>query len=403
MDYRIGFKVLPSMVLSAAGLLVGGSAMATDPAHLQAGPLNITPTLNTRAEYIDNLFRSENDEKSTWATKYTPAVRAWMQSGLNIYSLRYEAEISNYASSHDDDFTDQTVNLDIHQEFNARNTLNLKGEFYDGHEERGSGLSDGFGRQIDEPVEYERSMYGGDYTFGAASSKARLTLAAKVEEYEYKNLRDLTQFRDRERDTMGATLFVAIAPKTDVLVEVRQIENEYDAADPNFQGGSLDSEEYNYYVGASWDATAKTSGSVRVGWYDRDFESGLRKDADGFSWEADVTYSPRTYSQWNLQGRRYFQETTGLGDAINTNEASLSWNHKWSDHSRTELGLTFASEDYIGSDRDDDRLDFEAGYYYGWRRWLDLGIGYRLEDRDSTLDAQTYTRNVLFLDAEFSL
>ena len=38
-----------------------------------------------------------------------------------------------------------------------------------------------------------------------------------------------------------------------------------------------------------------------------------------------------------------------------------------------------------------------------FKRWLDLGVGWRYEDRDSDLDAYSYERNSLFLRARISL
>ena len=396
-------KVLLGLVLSAGIPVASYNAMATDPANLQAGPVYITPTLDTKVAYIDNLFRSAEDEVDTWATKITPAVQVWLQNGLNTYSLKYKAEVYTYSSSHDDDYTDQTVNLDIHHEFNAKNTLNLFGEYYDGHEQRGTGLTDGMGQVIDRPVEYERTSMGGDYTFGGNSSTGRLLLAAKTRNIEYQNFRDVTQYRDRDQDAYASTFFWRVAPRTDALLEVRFIENEYDQTNPGDPFGSLDSQEYNYYAGVIWDATAKTSGSVRIGWFDRQYDSALRQEDDGFSWEVDVFYRPRSYSTWNFESRRITKETNGVGNAINTERTSLRWDHAWSARSSTELGLMVGTDEYTGSERDDDRFHARAVYYYAFRRWFDLGIGYRYEDRDSSVDFFDYNRNEFFLDAQLSL
>jgi hypothetical protein len=395
-------KALPRTSLIFVGVGLSVCAHALEPAHIQMGPLNLTPTLATEVSHWDNLFRDDS-ERDTWRTELAPALQAWMQNGSNTYSVKYELTDYRYASSHDDDFTDHTLNLDIHHEFNARNELNIFGEWYDGHEQRGTGLSEGIGELFDEPIEYDSASLGGNYTYGGTTSRGRLRLSAETVTYDYQNFEALTAFRDRDRDTYSATLFWQVAPRTDVLLETRYIDNQYDKVNPADPGGSLDSEEWNYFLGLAWEVTARTSGSLRLGLYDREYDSGQRGSSDGFTWQADVTWRPKTYSIWELESRRFSRETTGLGDFIDTEQHSLNWNYDWTGRSSTQVYLLYASDEFSGSDRDDDRLNLELSYKYEARRWLDLGVGYRREDRDSTIAQFDYDLNVYFVEVELSL
>lgn len=400
---RLGTKALCTAIVTGISVFTTNTALALEPANYQAGPVFLTPTLDTRLGYVDNLFRTDNDKEDTGMSTIKPRIQAWMENGLNTYSLTYELANYTYFDSSDDDFTDNTFNVDVHHEFNAKNVVNLFGEYYIGHEERGTGLSEGVAQLIDEPVELDRTIFGGDYTYGSKSSRGRIKLAAKATEHDYQNFKRFTKYRSRDHYQYDGTFFWKIGAKTDALVEVRYIDTEYDTTNPLDSAGSLDSEEYNYLVGVAWDATAKTSGSVKVGAYDRTYDSNARTDDDGFSWEVDLTYKPRTYSRFNLESRRYTQETNGLGDAVDTNMTTLSWNHDWSSRSSTILSLGGGQEDYTSSDRSDDIYDVEASYNYAFRRWVDFGVGYRYEDRDSDLDLFDYSRNEVFLEANLSL
>lgn len=364
----------------------------------------IVPTVEVESRYEDNIFRSARDEKSSWVLDVLPKVQAWLKNGNNTYSLSYQLQDFTYFSSDDDDYTDHQVNADIHHEFNARNTVNAYGQYFDGHEERGTGLSEGgFGQLIDEPIEYEEWRWGGDYTYGSRQAKGRMTVAYDYRDLEYQNFRGFTRYRDREQDTLKGTFFWKVAPRTDALLEVRYIDNEYNSTNPSDPAGSFDSEELNYYAGLEWQATAKTTGSVRLGWFDRSYDSRARSDDDGFSWEVDVDYRPRSYSTFNFGTRRYSDETNGLGDAINVEEYSLGWDHDWSGRSRTEVSSIWGDDDYTGSNRQDDRFSLEAKYLYNVDRWFDIGGGYRFEDRDSKQDTLDYDLNVYFLEAVLSL
>lgn len=386
--------------------LFPAGASAVEPADIRLGPIYLAPTLDTEARYEDNLFRTEKNEKDTWVAEVAPRIQAWVQNGPNTYSLGYKLTNSTYASSHADDFTDHLVNLDLHHEFNARNVANVFGEYYDGHEERGTGLSEGgISRLIDKPVEYDRATLGGDYTFGSRESRGRLKLAAKTDTYEYQNFRHFTQYRDRDQDTLSGIFFWQVAAKTDLVFEVRAITNEYDATNPDDAFGTYDSEELLYLGGLSWDATATISGIIKLGVYDRQYDSSFRRDDDGFSWEVDLQYKPRTYSKFDFSTRRFSQETNGLGNSINTDEYSADWRHDWNSRSRTAVSLLYANDDYTGDNtqRDDERFAAEASYKLAVRRWFDLGLGYRYENRDSNLHNFSYSQNVYFISADFSL
>jgi len=382
------YKALPGAVLSAVSVLAVTDALAVEPANFKVGPVYIAPTLDMEGRYVDNLFRSNSREKSTWVAEVTPRIQAWLQNGASTYSVSYELNDSTYASSHADDYTD-------HQGIN--------GEYYDGHEERGTGLSEGLAQIIDSPVEYERATIGGDYTFGNRESKGRITLAAKNVDYEFQNFRNATRFRDYDQDTYSGIFYWKVGANTDVLLQARAIDTQYSFTDKTNRAGSYDSDEVNYLVGVSWDATAKTSGSIKIGSYDRTYDSRFRDDDDGFQWEAELRYKPRTYSTIDVGTRRYSQETNGLGDFINTEEYTASWNHDWNGRSSTHLGLVYADNDYSGSLRSDERTDAEASYSYKVKRWFDLGAGYRYENRDSDFRSLNYNQNIYFIKAKLSL
>jgi hypothetical protein len=400
---RTAIKALPAAMVAVISLH-SQVAQALESANLELGPVNFTPTLDLETFYTDNLWLTDTQEKDTWATVVTPRIQAWMQYGPSDNSLSLEAEDSTYLDSGDDDYTDYTTRLDIHQEFTARNTLNVFGEYYDGHEKRGTGLIEGGLSLItDKPVEYELTSFGGDYTYGSLESQGRVKLAASSAEYDYQNYRDISRYYDRTEDELGGTFYWKVAPRTDALVEVRYIDNDYDQRDPTNPFGSYTSDEMNYLLGVEWAATGKSSGHIKLGMYDRDYDSGARKDEEGFLWDVGVEYRPRSYSRFNLDTRRYYQETSGLGNAINTEEITLAWNHQWDRRSSTGLTLGASVNDYEGSERNDDNYNVEARYDYAFRRWMDIGGGYRYEDRDSDLNFYSYTENVFFLEARLSL
>jgi polysaccharide biosynthesis protein VpsM len=396
-------KIQLSMLAAAAVGPLASPVLAITPANLQAGPVFITPTLDTEVGYVDNLFRSDEDKKNTGVSVVTPRVQAWLENGLNTYSFTTALIDYRYFDSSPDNITDNTANLDLHHVFDARNLVNVYGEYWDFHEDRGTGLTEGIAQEVDGPTKLDRTTLGGDYVYGSESSRGRLKLGARTVDHHYRNQEELTRYHSRDSYEYNGTFLWNVAARTDALFEVRHVDTEYDRTDPTDVDGSLDSDEFNYLTGVAWEATAQTTGSVKVGMINRDYNSDARSNDDAFSWEVDLNYLPRTYSRFNLGTRRFFNETNGVGNAVDTQEVSLSWNHDWNTRSKTDVSLVFAAEDYTESDRQDDSYAAQALYTYAFRRWADLGVGYRFEELSSDLDFYDYTRNEVFLQAKLSL
>ncbi|MCX2980388.1 hypothetical protein EYC98_05820 [Halieaceae bacterium IMCC14734] len=381
-------------------------AQAAEPAHAQWGWLNLTPTLDTELNYTDNLFRTQNSSKSTWGTVITPRLQAWLQNDLSTYSLTYEVQDFRYQSSSDDNATDQRLSLDVHQVFNQSNTLNLYAKYFDAHEMRGTGLTEGDAAElIDKPVEFDYEMFGGEYTVGHATSTGMLQLEAKVESLEYTNFREATQYRDREADTLRSTFFYRTGPRTQLLAEWRRAEQDYQGKFIESDGSvtNLDNVESLYLLGLAWEASAKTSGEIKVGTFDRQYKSGTAQDTDGIHWQVAARWQPRTYSNLGFTTRRLARETNGVGEYIDTGEATLWWTHAWSSQYQTKINFLKAKDDYKGSSRNDNRTHFSASIDYNMRRWLEFGTGYRYEKRSSNTSTFGYTRNVFFIDLNLSL
>jgi hypothetical protein len=58
---------------------------------------------------------------------------------------------------------------------------------------------------------------------------------------------------------------------------------------------------------------------------------------------------------------------------------------------------------YEGQDRDDDLLSAGLELIYSPRRWLDVSLGYRYRDNDSTVPDERYQRNIYRISVAGSL
>jgi hypothetical protein len=376
-----------------------------EPANVRMGSLYLTPTLDLEQLYTDNLLRTSDQELDTWGTIFRPRVQAWAQHNLDTYSLTYQLEDGHYQDSSDDDYTNHLFRSDIHKEFYEPHALDLFAKYVNAYESRGTGLSEGeIANLIDEPFKYELTGFGGQYTLGNSKTRGRLELEVRTEDIQYKNIRDITRRYDRDQDSLRGTVYYRVGGRTDALAELRRVDTDY-RVDP-FQDGasldSLDSDEYVYLVGASWEATGNTTGSVKIGTFDRKLDSDRNSDT-GFHWEADVVWEPRTYATFELGTRRYSEETNGVGDYVKARDYDLSWDHDWSSRIHSRAFVLYGDDEYPSSARQDDRYEAEARLDYRFRLWCDFGVGYRYEKRASSIRSLDYTRNEVFIDVSLSL
>ncbi len=393
-------KILPLSIAISA--LCNPAFAAIEPASIEVGEMDLVPTVNMQIGYDDNILSANTDEISSMVTVLSPSVQLVAEQGLNAYRMSYTLSKGVFADSTEDNYLDHNFALDAHLEFNSRNKLDLRAEYNRGHEARGTGLSanGGIANAVTEPLEYDTKAVSLNYQFGGDEATGRIEFYGELLDREYQNFRSITEGRDNQERTAGAIFYYRVAPKTSLLFEARNKDVDYDLSTT-----TLDSNTWRYFVGATWESTAKTTGTVKIGHFDKDFDSSTRKDDDGVSWEAAVKWAPKTYSVFTLTTGQEDKESSGTGNFINAEIVSLDWNHEWTDFVSTDLGISHSTETYEGAanDREDKIKSYSAGFNYDMRRWLSLGLSYTYNDTDSNISGLSFDKNVIFLTLDASL
>ncbi|MDX2424169.1 MAG: outer membrane beta-barrel protein, partial [Amphritea sp.] len=360
-------------IFSMPALIFSSQGFATiEPAAIDAGPVSIIPTVNVQTSYDDNIFSSNSSEVDSLITSINPRLEVIAEDGFNAYKVTYSIDHGMYKSSSDDNYTDHNLGLDGHLEFDARNTLDLNTSYTKNHEERGTGITEtgNIGANVDAPLEYDTASVSFAYTYGAQDAAGKLVFAGRYADKEYQNFRSITESRDSETTTFSGTFYYQVQPKTSLLFEVRNQDLNY----KNDLTNSLDSETRRYYVGATWEGSAKTTGTIKLGQVEKDFDSSARDDFSGTSWEVTIDWEPRTYSAFKLSTSQYEKESSGAGDFIDSKTVRLTWNHEWNDQLKTALSSGYTNDDYkgTGGGREDDITDASIKLTYDMRRWLSV-------------------------------
>ena len=385
---------ISSLAVAISGALCA-NAWALDPQSVKLGDgMTFTPTLEVSERYEDNFRAVNENEESSWITSITPTFLLGAEGRKSAYRLQYSAAADIFHSSHDDDNTDHHLTGDAAYEFNSRNRLNLNAGYHRVEETAAQSTES---RRAQENDKYSTANIGGVYSFGAQTARTQLDFGANYQELRYHNGNGLNADKERDTTALAGTAYYRLAPKTRALVELRHTDYDYVSND------RLNSYNVALLTGLTWDATAKTSGTVKLGSERKYFDSSELDDNSGSMWEVGVKWMPRTYSTFNLQTRRALDEGDDGASAIQSQSTTLSWKHEWMTRLSSDVSYTYTDNDYQDVDRDDQLSVFGVGLTYEMRRWLDIGIGYKYAENDSSLDSESYERNIYSISVTASL
>jgi hypothetical protein len=161
-----------------------------------------------------------------------------------------------------------------------------------------------------------------------------------------------------------------------------------------------------HLVGAKWEATAKTTGSFKVGQVKKSFKTAGLASNTNTAWDADVTWSPLTYSNvvFSLHQKAAESNGTGgitlngqanMGGSMVSRDSNVDWNHEWASKVKSKLSFGDGVDTYLLSTQVNKRQTYGAGLTYTVNRWLNAGVDYKYSKRNSTNAAMTYNQNVL--------
>ena len=378
-------------------------AFAVDPYIFNLGYFDLVPSLESDIVVDDNLFRRENDEIDTVVGIISPRLLASYTDEVNSYQLELSGSKGLVSANSEDDYSTWLVAGDAHVELTERHLFDLNFSYDDSIQPRGTGWSQ-FGDLPDEPDELARRDFGLAYQLGASDALARLQLAVNNTDLDFSNNQEFREGRDYERVGWRATILFNALPRTDIILEARGADFNYDQNLTDLDGmtAELDNKEAYAFVGISWEATALTTGSIRIGRGRKQFSSPSRRDFNEPTFELGLEYAPLTYSTFNFTATQDFSEGIGIGDAVKRRAYNLNWRHSWTERFYSEVNLNSQDDDYVGSTLSDQFDRYSARMVFEFQRWLEFSVGLLAENRDFSDGSFSYARTALTFGFEAS-
>lgn len=384
--------------LIAIAVAASSLAYATEPQSIAlTNNIRFIPELSVDLRHDDNFREIERNRDSSWITNIRPTFTLDAFSNKAQYQLSYSLDREIVHSYSKDSNTDHFLDGKAGFEFNARNKLVLDAGYSKIRNTTSKVWSSTPADNHDEGDKYTIRHAGGIYTFGADSARIQIELGANHARLRYDNSGHLNQDRDLDTTRLHSTLYYRVTPRTRILGEVRHTDYDYKS------NKTLDAKNNALLAGAVWEATAKTTGTVKVGREKKRFNKNIEKDQSGSIWEVAVNYAPLTYSTFELTTGRAFIEGEDEASAVRRTHAGLSWKHYWLERFYSSTSYSYNKDKYFAGDRNDKLNDYSLGFTYELRRWLDLGLTYSHADNDSNVRGHNYKRNIYMLSVKASL
>jgi polysaccharide biosynthesis protein VpsM len=447
---RLSQSLLAISILAAIGSLAAqnpsapnssnsGNApqMATQGNGVPFGPMTLFPSIGISASHDSNVARTNTNKIDSFVTNIAPAVRLVGSGSVTTVSLQYQGDIGRFADSSIDNYDDHSFAAQVNYAPTSRVSVGATASYQLGHDSRGTGAREGTQLALRplRPDEWKRRGVVGNLGYGADGARGRVEAQAGTSTIDYDEVRiadgfsraqvcapvggldpcDYARFRDHQTTFVDGTVLIRVAPKTSALLSIGQRSFDYEVDPSAARGGSLDSTERSYYLGLQWEATARTTGTAKIGRVKKDFDSN-REDFTGTVYELGATWAPRSYSTVQVTGSRNTRETNGFGDFVVSRLLSAGWSHEWTPRISSSVDGGFGNNQTKGSigftrpeRRDEDFTFFGVSGRYQIADWLQVGAGYKYFSNDSN-DARLatdpsfeYDRSQFILSLEGSL
>lgn len=342
----------------------------------------------------DNIQGLSTGGVSSAVLSVQPRVVAELKKSGDRYTLLYSGNYTRFTNSSADNFNNHELTAAGDNYFSARSRLGWSAGYIASTDPRGStdrGVSA-------EPDRWHAPTLKGLYAYGAKGAQGRFEFEGSYQNKRYDNNRSVTVGSDVDVTGLSGRFFYRVMPRTSAVAEIRRIDSNYSlATSPN------DNIDTRYLVGLTWDATAKTSGTFKVGHLRKNFSAAGRSDASGSTWEGSVRWSPLTYSVVDVITGRSLADSTGVGDYITSTGTSVIWNHRWASYISSRVTLSNTKADFAGAGRIDKTTGAGAGLFYDFGSRFRVGLEYAHTNRSSNQAAFAFKRNTTFLSLEGNL
>jgi hypothetical protein len=242
-------------------------------------------------------------------------------------------------------------------------------------------------------------------TFGLTQRFNRVEITAKGTaertEYQESKFTDGTTGSNADRDynrfggalRAGYDLMPGLKPFVEVGADTRQHDLEFDRF-----GLRRDSDGWFVKGGSTFDVSRMLTGEASIGWINRKYKDASLQELNGFLFDASLIYSMSALTRVKLIAQTVASETTVPGTAgVLTRNAGIELEHSFRRWLAGAVKFNYGLDDYVGSQRKDDRYSIGGTLAYKLNRWAQAKAEIRQEWLRSTVPGVDYDATVFML------
>ena len=353
------------------------------------------------AEYTDNVLNNANETSDT-ALIVNPELKYLGLVGKHKFLLSYDGKLSTYTEDSDLNYNEHKLAVGARLDHSHR----INTEFKLGYDKKieQPGSTNSSTQTLTNFHKYNNTSALAKFYYGQTKSMGQIVLGYRYNEREYTN--NQQSYRDVEQNQFSATFFYRVAPKTRILFLAST--EEYTYEDQVLNNGLVFNQSSNnnlYLAGVEWEASAKTTGLFKIGYQDKDFDDVRFNDISGLSYMLDMIWKPNTYTQIKLGATRQTTESAQVNEGgFLSTSYSIDVSHEITARTSLTGQYVIDNDDIVFSsgsaDRTDKRNTIKVGVKHSLRKWLNINLAYKYQDKSSTNEIYNFESNTVSLSLE---
>ena len=380
---------------------------ASEPARTVAP--GFYPTISVGISSSTNARLASRDKQSDTAVFTRPGAYYRRDFGKHSFDIGADVEIANYNNLSSEDLHNYAIVSRLGLDLTPLIDVNAGVGYERNTDERD--LVDRATLATGEPSDLRRwrhKVASAELKFGRRENRMQVVVAGSAGEYRYLN--DADRVRERDQDGVQGTVYYRVGGRTRLAVESSTTNIDYISKD-----SQLDNTEDRIMLGVDIGGRVEKVPGIRnsrqklnivgsrvnlkVGSIKKDMDDPAKEDYSGAGYEANVFWKPVQRSTIHLRASRLPYESIDKNQPYLIGKLlEVEWQQELGSRLRSALYASTRDDDYSSSARADSLTNYGAKLTYDWKRWLDIGLGYDHDERDSNVANAAYDNDSIMLE-----
>lgn len=344
--------------------------------HIEKSGNEFELALDTRYGYIDNYLLTPNNEESNNFWQISPSLFFQVQSKHQQFSLGANARHVKFSDFSQDDHTDVNLSPSYQYKWSVNQGIYANMNWQSASEQRGTGLSIGYGAAIDELDEKESTGGIIGYQYGNDESIAKLSFELGYQAQQYTTRRSQSKLLDQQKRS-GRVFFDYLYGTTTYLTSELSLERVQFKHQPLF-----DKDKSTVLVGVKWPLSVINQFEFLIGYQQVAFDESLFKDDSSVKWRLNWQWSPQPSMSLSISSNRDFAEANRLVNSYRlVDRHQLRLSKQLNDRVTLDGSIGYTQQDVyfeqLKTTEDYIESELTAGYQLNSRANLYLALQYR--------------------------